>query len=80
MPKNPPAIAAAIRAARERSGLTQAESAEKAGITLRSYQRFESGERSWPRIDILIRLAEVFRCSLDELVGVEPLPEKGRRK
>ena len=34
-----------IRSARLRKGYTQHEAAEKAGISLRIYQRLESGER-----------------------------------
>lgn len=35
----------AIRGARLRKGFTQEEAAEKAGVSLRTYQRLEHGER-----------------------------------
>lgn len=53
---------------RELYGCTQKQMAELIGITPRSYQRYESGERE-PNIDTLIQIADFFKISLDELVG-----------
>jgi transcriptional regulator with XRE-family HTH domain len=44
-----PAIATTIRAAREASGLTQAEAAEKAGYSRSMWGRFELGQRTPPQ-------------------------------
>ncbi len=53
---------------REVSGITQKTLASKLNITIRSYQRYESGERE-PKLDILISIADIFCISLDDLVG-----------
>ena len=45
MRKQRTAQADVIRSARLRKGYTQQEASEKAGISLRIYQRLESGER-----------------------------------
>jgi transcriptional regulator with XRE-family HTH domain len=66
-----------IRTAREKAGMTQQAAADAADIYIKSYQRFESGERS-PKIESLMKLAIAFGCTLDELVGM-PKP-KGRRR
>ena len=38
--------ATVLKKAREKLGLTQQQTADRAGIRLRQYQRFESGERN----------------------------------
>ncbi len=53
---------------RELYGCTQKQMAELIGITPRSYQRYESGERE-PNIDTLVRIADFFKISLDALIG-----------
>lgn len=53
---------------RELYGCTQKQMAELIGITPRSYQRYESGERE-PNIDTLIQIANFFSITLDALVG-----------
>lgn len=53
---------------RESYGCTQKQMAELIGITPRSYQRYESGERE-PNIETLIQIADFFSITLDSLVG-----------
>lgn len=53
---------------REICGYTQKQIAELLKIAPRSYQRYELGERE-PNIETLIQLADLFKISLDELVG-----------
>lgn len=53
---------------RELYGCTQKQMAELIGITPRSYQRYESGERE-PNIETLVLIADFFSISLDTLVG-----------
>lgn len=53
---------------RETFEFTQKTLADKLGITIRAYQRYEAGERE-PKLDVLIDIADVFHISLDELVG-----------
>ena len=62
-----------IRQLREQKGLTQAELAEKSGLTIRSIQRLEKGDNT-PRGDTLKRLSEVFEVPVESLV-VKELPE-----
>ncbi len=49
-------------------GCTQTQMAELLGITARGYRNYELGARE-PELSILIKLADYFNCSLDELVG-----------
>lgn len=49
-------------------GCTQAQMANLLGITVRGYRNYELGSRE-PELSILIRLADYFNVSLDELVG-----------
>ena len=46
----------------------QRELAEMIGISLRAYQRYESGDRE-PGIPALIKLADFYGISIDELLG-----------
>lgn len=53
---------------RELCGYTQKQLADILSIAPRSYQRYELGERE-PDIKTLIQLADIFKVSLDDLVG-----------
>ena len=53
---------------RKERGLKQQEVADGLGISLRAYQYYERGERE-PQVSVLIRMADYFDLSLDELVG-----------
>ena len=59
-----------LRQLREKQGLKQKELAEELGISLRAYQYYERNERE-PQLSTLIRIADYFDVSLDELVGRE---------
>lgn len=52
---------------REKLGYTQEQVAEKAGISLRAYKMYESGERI-PRADVMARIAKVLRTSVERLL------------
>ncbi len=54
---------------REERKLSQAAVAAEMGITSRTYQRYESGERE-PVVSTLIRMAKFFRVSTDYLAGI----------
>jgi transcriptional regulator with XRE-family HTH domain len=57
---------------RERAGLSVTQLAKHSGIDYMQISRYETG-RTLPSLDSAIRLATVFRVSLDELVtGTEP--------
>ncbi|MFD4444635.1 helix-turn-helix domain-containing protein [Nocardia sp. NPDC058519] len=49
-------VSANLRAARARSGITQAELAQRSGVSANSIARFERDERD-PRVGQLIRIA-----------------------
>lgn len=55
-----------LKKAREDAGLKQHEVAEKLGITLTSYQRFEYGTRL-PSLNTAFKLAEILGRTVDEL-------------
>lgn len=49
------------------NGILQKDLAEKLGVNLHTYQRFEYGQQE-PRMSTLIALADLYNLSLDELV------------
>lgn len=57
-----------IRAHRDELGLTQAELAEKLGLTYSSVSQWESG-RATPRTPILRQLADLFGTTVADLMG-----------
>lgn len=57
-----------LKDVRIRSGKKQKEAAEYLGLNLRTYQYYEEG-RSEPSILRLVKLADFYMVSLDELVG-----------
>ena len=65
-----PAVAAAIREARERAGLSQRRLADLAGVTRRSVQYWEEakrrpGEQSWVQLELTLGPLGVVRESKD---------------
>jgi transcriptional regulator with XRE-family HTH domain len=67
-------VAPRLRALRARRGLTLAELSEQTGISVSTLSRLESGGRR-PTLDLLIRLAGVYRASLDDLVGAPQIAD-----
>ena len=59
-----------IKMLRDRSGLTQAELADRLGLTNRAIGAWESG-RSRPRLDKMQQLADLFGITVSELMGEE---------
>ena len=61
---------------RENNKLTQQECAELLGITLRAWQTYEQGQRE-PKYDLLCKIADHFKVSVDYLLGrdVPPPPD-----
>lgn len=47
---------------------TQSQMADFLGVTVRGYRNYELGARE-PELSVLIKLADHFHVSLDELVG-----------
>jgi len=60
---------------KEKNNVLQKDIANSVGLSLRSYQRYEYGERN-PTSDILIKLADYFDVSLDYLVGRSDDPKR----
>ena len=59
-----------LKTVRKSSGKKQNEVAEYLGVHIRTYQYYEAG-RNEPSIAQLIKMADFFMVSLDELVGRE---------
>ena len=49
-------------------GLTQKEVADELGISLQAYKHYEAGRRV-PRLEIALKIADVFGITVDQLVG-----------
>jgi transcriptional regulator with XRE-family HTH domain len=66
-----------LRLLRESRQLTQVRLAELIEVDPRAYNRWERGTIA-PHLDTLIKIADVFQVSLDELVGRKPLTNEAR--
>lgn len=55
---------------RKERDLTQKEVGRELGISLNSYQRYETSERE-PTAPLLVRMARFYNVSLDYLVGLK---------
>ena len=55
---------------RTRAGITQEQLAEQLGVSRQSVSKWES-DASVPELEKLVRMARLFRVTLDELVCVE---------
>ena len=55
-------------ALRKEKKLTQEAASEQSGIVLRTYSRYEKGERE-PTVSIAWKLADFYNVSIDYLVG-----------
>lgn len=63
-----------LRELRKLKKWTQGEAAKEFGIPLRTYCRYEAGERETP-FSVAIRIAETYQISLDYLAGRTDDPE-----
>ena len=57
-----------IKAYRKQCGMSQAELAKRVGVERSAVAKWESG-KSLPQAAHLVKLAEIFGCSVDELLG-----------
>ncbi len=57
-----------LLALRAEKKLSQADVAGETGITTRTYQRYEAGERE-PGVSTLIRMADLYGVTADYLIG-----------
>ncbi len=58
-----------IKQLRKKSGWSQQKLAEKAGLSYNVITKIEQGVARRPTIQTIIKLADAFRISLDELIG-----------
>lgn len=59
-----------ISNARERQGMAQSELAERLKVTQGAISQWETGKAK-PRADMLIKLAGILNCTVDELLKEE---------
>ena len=59
--------------ARTRKGLSQATVAESMGVTDAAVSMWETGKTS-PRASLLVKLADLYCCTVDELLADNPSP------
>lgn len=75
-------ISSYIRQKRKELNFTQEELADKLGVTKASVSKWELGQ-SYPDITMLPNIAELFKCTIDELLGYcnqkNDYLEKGKR-
>ena len=62
-------LAKNIKKLRKKHHLSQEQLAQKAGITYSTLIKIESGNNKNPTLETLTKLADVFKISIDELVG-----------
>ena len=70
MNKNPAEIGERIKAARKAAGLSQTELANRLSKTLRTVQKYESGEIE-PSIAIINAMAKELKVSPADLIGYQ---------
>ena len=58
-----------IKDLRRKSGWSQQKLAEKAGLSYNAITKIEQGAAKKPTIQTIIKIADAFEISLDELVG-----------
>ena len=56
-----------LKAARVNSGLSQKEAAEKLNISRDSLRFYEKYKKS-PKIELAIKIAQLYNCNLDDLI------------
>lgn len=66
-------IGATTRAARKALGVTQAEAAERVGISSEFYARIERG-KTLPSVDTLVKMAQKLQVTADGLLGLADVP------
>ena len=62
-------LAKRLKELRKKSGWSQQKLAEKAGLSYNTVTKIEQGAATMPTIQTMIKIADAFEISLDELVG-----------
>ena len=58
-----------IKELRKKAGWSQQKLAEQAGLSYNAITKIEQGAAKQPTIQTIVKIADAFRISLDELVG-----------
>ena len=66
-------LAKNLIALRKAKNLSREKVSRVLDLTAKTYERYEKGERD-PTAPTLVKLADLFGVTLDQLVGREPLP------
>lgn len=56
-----------LREIRKKQGMTAQVLAEKLGVSQGAISHYETGRRK-PSIDMVVKMAKVFNCSVDDLI------------
>jgi transcriptional regulator with XRE-family HTH domain len=70
-------LGSAIRARRDRLGLTLEALAERTGVSRAMLSEIERGAKN-PTIRVVVRIAEALGCSVSQLLGEQPSPAADR--
>jgi len=68
-----------LREIRVRRGMTQAKLAAAVGVAPHTISRYEDGNRS-PNVEMLISLAQVLKCRVDDILDPPSAPEEAPGK
>ena len=63
---------------RKEQGISQEQLAEKLGVTRQSVSKWESGA-SYPEMDKIVALCNMFHCDLDVLINKDVMEERERK-
>lgn len=55
--------------AREEAGFSQEEVAKAIGVTLRTYRRYEEKGANSMRLPVLVKLVDLYGCTVDWMTG-----------
>jgi transcriptional regulator with XRE-family HTH domain len=74
----PPAFATRLRTIRQARGLTRAALAARAGLSAVYVRKLEAGERRWPSVAVLERIARALGVAL--VIDLVPARQGRRRR
>lgn len=64
---------------RKEKGISQEQLAEQLGVTRQSVSKWESGS-SYPEMDKLVTICQIFSCDLDSLINKDIVQEKSKQE
>jgi DNA-binding XRE family transcriptional regulator len=67
-----------LRRLRKEHDITQAQLAAQVGVEPSAVGKYENGTQAYPRVEVLVKIAEYFQVSIDYLIkGVQPVAVAG---